>query len=675
MHGEAASLGVVKEERRRLFRAVRIALVLSATIPVVAGSIYAASSYRKAFEEARERLEQTVVLAEEYSSRVFEGAEAALSEVSQLPTEPPSAVERSSERITAVVNARPYMLTLGVTDAQGNITLSAPLHKTMSVAWRDYFKAQRDGTTKGSLYIGAPVIGTSHKAHSVPISRAVRDETGVFDGVAFLAFDGDYLARFFERISGPSIEAVGLLTATGVLLAQHSGEAIGTETQRHLAARIGATKIEAQGKGFLDVTDSEGRSHVVAFKRTADYGLYAFASVRHGTVLAAWWRNVREVLLVMLLPLAGLALAAYFAERQMHSFRDLVAALAHNRARFRAIFNNSPDCHFLIGAAGPAGALAFLEVSRNSETIFGLPPERLTGRTVHETLGQEEAAFLSRCFSGCLMSGEVLQREHRLTSSETSTGYWEIRIAPLSGEPFTAVGSIRNVAKQKRLMASLRQLTVRLLQRQDHERRQIARDLHDSAAQNLLAASLELRLAVEALSHREGPWGEHFGRARNFIEMTQKEIRGVSYLLHPPMLDESGLPNALHWLVDGFQRRSNIRLELSIGNALNDVRLPEEVEIALFRVAQEALANVHRHADATTVRLTLDVDERDVIEFRVEDDGRSARSAGANTAIREGVGISGMRERLIAFDGTLTFRVSGEGATLSARLPLVQKAA
>ena len=675
MQRETASLGRVKAERRTLVRAIRVALLLSATIPIVAGLIYAQSSYRLRSKEARERLERTVFLAAEHSLRVFEGADSALSEISQLPTESPSEHERSIARMTAIVEARPHMRILGVTDASGDIRISAPWPSSMNVSWRDYFKAHRDQRVRGSLYVGAPIIGARDTAFSVPISRAIRDASGRFAGIAFLALDRSYVAQFLERISGPSVAAVGIVSSSGALIAAHSDASFGIDRRQQLAARITQSQLQTARQGYLKVKDAEGQSSIVAFTAIGDYELYAFASVSSSAIRAAWWLEIREVLALLMLPIAGLALAAYIAERQVHSFKDLVAVLASNRARYRAIFNSSPDCHFLIGEGATANAPVFLEVNQNSEAIFGLGADQLAGKNLHDVLKPEEAAFVASCFQCCLQSRDIVQREHRVGSSPSQPGYWEMRMAPLPGRAGTAIGSIRNIARQKHLMASLRDLTTRLLQRQDHERRQIARDLHDSAAQNLLAASLELKLVTDALAGRHGPWQDHLGKIRDFIELTQREIRGVSYLLHPPLLDESGLTSALRWLVEGFQRRTNIRLELTIGSALNGERLPQEVETALFRVAQEALANVHRHANASTVRLSLDIDEHGMLEFLVEDDGCGLGNLGAGPEIREGVGISGMRERLAAFDGTLTFRASGEGTTLSARLPLMSKAA
>lgn len=674
MQREAASSGLVKAERRRLFRAIRIALLLSALLPIAAGLIYAESTYRQRVGEATEQLGRAVALASEHSLRVFEGADSTLSEISQMPTEPPGEAERSIQRMAAILASRPHMRILGVTDAGGEIKVSAPWRSSMNVSWRDYFRVQRDRGSHGSLYVGTPIIGAKDTFFSVPISRAIRNADGAFAGIAFLALDRGYIGRFFESISGPSAETVGLLSSSGVLLTEHAGAALGADYPHQLAARIRSAQHETARQGHVEIEDADGRPNIVAFKAIGDYGLYAFASLRQNTIRAAWWLEVREVLMLLALPIAGLALAAFIAERQLRSLKKLVAALASNRARYRTIFNSSPDCNFLIGRGESGDVPIFLEVNQNSQAFFDLPSDQLAGRAVNEILEPAEASFIASSFQRCIEMRDTLQREHEVGAGP-KPGHWEMRMAPLPGQAGIAIGSIRNIARQKYLTSSLRELTGRLLQRQDHERRQIARDLHDSAAQNLLAASLELKLAADALSRRNGPWHEHLSRIRDFIDRTQKEIRGVSYLLHPPMLDEAGLPNALHWFVDGFQRRTNIRLELRIGHALRDLRLPAEVEMALFRVAQEALANVHRHANASTVRLSLDMDEQGMLEFRVEDDGTAAAGVGGPDPIREGVGISGMRERLMAFEGTLTFRVSGQGATLSARVPLAQQAA
>src|SRR5262249_43170155 len=153
---------------------------------------------------------------------------------------------------------------------------------------------------------------------------------------------------------------------------------------------------------------------------------------------------------------------------------------------------------------------------------------------------------------------------------------------------------------------ALRRLTGRLLHLQDEERRRIARELHDSTAQNLLGAMLGIGQALRLAPRLKRTAQAALAESRALIEQSQREIRTVSYLLHPPMLDEAGLPAALRWFSEGFAKLTDIKICLHIAPDID--RLPAASEQALFRIAQEALTNVHRHSGASKVDLSLTCD-------------------------------------------------------------------
>ena len=219
---------------------------------------------------------------------------------------------------------------------------------------------------------------------------------------------------------------------------------------------------------------------------------------------------------------------------------------------------------------------------------------------------------------------------------------------------------------------SLSRLNARLLRLQDEERRRIARELHDSTAQNLLAISLN---AARLQDLARGGGGEQTARVAAEIvglaEQSLQEIRTLSYLLHPPLLDDIGLESALRWLAKGFGDRSGIAVEDRV-DALG-VALPPDHATALFRVAQEALANVHRHSGSEWARLSLRL-RGPVIELLVEDRGRGmtpGRGGDLPSATEVvGVGISGMRVRLEQLGGRLQIRPRRPGLRVAATLPL-----
>jgi len=217
--------------------------------------------------------------------------------------------------------------------------------------------------------------------------------------------------------------------------------------------------------------------------------------------------------------------------------------------------------------------------------------------------------------------------------------------------------------------ASLYSLSARLLQSQDEERRRIARDLHDITGQELAVLGISLELAAKNLDSPKKA-REVLTECAGLAHKIEDEIRTLSYVLHPPLLDELGLGSALSWYAEGFQKRTKIRVETQI--APNLPRLSPGDETTLFRVVQESLANVLRHSGSPTARISLCMD-RGVARVSVEDEGkginREILAPGRDTT-GLGVGIAGMRERLLQIGGTLEIHSTAGGTTVVATLPL-----
>jgi signal transduction histidine kinase len=228
-----------------------------------------------------------------------------------------------------------------------------------------------------------------------------------------------------------------------------------------------------------------------------------------------------------------------------------------------------------------------------------------------------------------------------------------------------------DITDVKRAEESLARLSSRVLKLQDEERRRIARELHDTTAQNLLAISLNAARLADPLRGGAAPDAAVVAEILGLAEQSLKEIRTLSYLLHPPLLDDVGLDSALRWLAKGFGERSGISTEVRIDEL--GASLAADAVTALFRVAQEALANVHRHSGSAWARLSLRRAGND-IELTVEDGGRGmplpqdGAAAGDVQAI--GIGISGMRLRLEQLGGRLELRRRRPGLTVRAVLPL-----
>jgi len=217
----------------------------------------------------------------------------------------------------------------------------------------------------------------------------------------------------------------------------------------------------------------------------------------------------------------------------------------------------------------------------------------------------------------------------------------------------------------------LRELTARLMQLQDEERRRIARELHDSVGQNLAALTMNLT-TVSAEIDRLSQTAKTVSDSLALTEEMHREVRTVSYLLHPPLLDESGLASALRWYAEGYSERSKIQVDLDIPDDFG--RLPREMETALFRTVQECLTNIHRHSGSLVAVIHL-ARANGEIRLRVEDRGTGmareklveVRSGGT-----PGVGIRGMRERMHQLGGSLAVQSGERGTSVEVRIPATQ---
>jgi signal transduction histidine kinase len=217
----------------------------------------------------------------------------------------------------------------------------------------------------------------------------------------------------------------------------------------------------------------------------------------------------------------------------------------------------------------------------------------------------------------------------------------------------------------------LQQLSARLMNTQDDERRRIARELHDSAGQYLAGIQMNLSALLHEPSTLAAAEKARISDSVAMAERCTSEIRTISYLLHPPLLDETGVRSAISWYVQGFAERSGIRVNLEIAEGIG--RLPSETETALFRVVQQSLANIHRHSGSEVARIVVDVDaERVTVE--ICDEGRGIAPeilAGFHSGTRlVGVGMVGMRERIRNLGGQFDVHSSEKGTTIQVSLPL-----
>jgi signal transduction histidine kinase len=234
----------------------------------------------------------------------------------------------------------------------------------------------------------------------------------------------------------------------------------------------------------------------------------------------------------------------------------------------------------------------------------------------------------------------------------------------------------RKTRQMELLNRELRTLSTRLIATQDEERRHIARDLHDSVGQLVAALSMNNGSALREADKLNLESAGVLRQNALLVEQLSKEIRTISHLLHPPLLDEIGLMPAIKLFAEGFAERSNVDVAVELSPEIG--RLAPNMEISIFRIVQECLTNVYRHSGSKTAHIKLWPSQEKLLIVQVCDEGRGipledriSMSLGAN----QGVGLSGMRERVRELGGTLEVQSDENGTTVTAALPLVDAVA
>jgi signal transduction histidine kinase len=347
---------------------------------------------------------------------------------------------------------------------------------------------------------------------------------------------------------------------------------------------------------------------------------------------------------------AGAALGTLLALLLRAALTPLLGASLPYITLFPAIAFAALFCG--VGASLVSGVVALLAV----RYLFLQPAHSLGALDTPQALGMLLFAASS---TAMVAIGELVRRTN--ATLYQAQGELEVRVQQRT--------DALNTANQ-----SLGDLSGRLLHLQDEERRRIARELHDSVGQTLAALSMNLS-AVGADIERLSKTAAIIGDSAALVDDMSTDIRTISYLLHPPLLDESGLSSALTWYIKGFSVRSKIAVDLEIPEDFG--RLSRDLETAIFRVVQECLTNIHRHAQSPVAGIRISQANGQVC-VAVQDKGKGIppdkRAAMLSSPTgTPGVGIRGMRERLRQLGGGLEIHSggSGKGTLIVARLPVV----
>jgi PAS domain S-box-containing protein len=370
---------------------------------------------------------------------------------------------------------------------------------------------------------------------------------------------------------------------------------------------------------------------------------------------------------------SGQVIGASKVARDITAQKQVERALRESEQRFRVITDASPIMVWMAGT----DKLCY---------YFNKGWLDFTGRTLEQESGNGWAENVhpedfDRCLQVYVSNFDVrrpFEMEYRMRH-HTGQYRWILdrgvpRYTP-DGSFEGYVGGCLDIHDQKEAAEKVRIADdmTRLMKAQDDERRRIARELHDSAGQTLAVLGMNLAQLIDRAEGIAPELAREGKEIEAIVQQLQREIRTTSYLLHPPMLDEGGLVYALSWYVNGLADRSDIAITLDVADNIG--RLPSDMELAIFRLVQECLTNIHRHSGSKTALIQVARDGESVrTEVRDYGKGMSPERLLEIQSHGSGVGIRGIRERIRPFHGEMKIESNGSGTSVIVRIPIPKEA-
>jgi PAS domain S-box-containing protein len=370
---------------------------------------------------------------------------------------------------------------------------------------------------------------------------------------------------------------------------------------------------------------------------------------------------------------SGRVIGASKVARDITEQKQAERALRESEQRFRVITDASPIMVWMSGT----DKLCYY-FNKGWLDFVGRTLEQESGNGWTESVHSEDFDHCLQIYAANFDARRPFEMEYRMRH-HTGQYRWILdrgvpRYAP-DGTFEGYVGACLDIHDQKEAAEKLRIADdmTRLMKVQDEERRRIARELHDSAGQTLTVLGLSLAQLVERAQVIAPELAKEGKEIEGVVQQLHREIRTTSYLLHPPLLDECGLASALSMYVEGLAERSHVAITLDVAD--NFGRLPSDMELAIFRLVQECLTNIHRHSGSETALIRLTRDQGRVrTEVRDRGKGISPERLLEIQSHGSGVGISGIRERIRQFHGEMKIESSGSGTSLVVSLPIPRQA-
>jgi len=347
-------------------------------------------------------------------------------------------------------------------------------------------------------------------------------------------------------------------------------------------------------------------------------------------------------------------------------------ALRRSEAELRTIFENSGTGMTLVDMSG-----RLIRVNPAFQRLLGYSGEELEKMTFGEVTHPDDVALSAALFRELIegkRDGYRIKKRYLGKNGEIRWAWLTVSAMRHEDTHFQyGVSTVEDITQQELAEQSLRQVSTRLLRIQEEEQRRIAREVHDSTSQEMTALTLNLGALKKSHEPLSPNAQKNIAECLVLAKRVAREIRTFSYLLHPPMLEEFGLWAALRMFIEEFRNRSRLAVSIQIDHELEGHRLEPTHEMTLFRLVQEALANVHRHAGSKTVSVAIQLQGRR-IRATIADAGRgipplTLKEIATGTGRLVGVGILGMRERVRQIGGNLEIQSDRNGTVVAAEFP------
>ena len=576
--------------------------------------------------------------------------------------------------LAAHASGLPPLYALFIVAPDGRILSASRPEVMRSINLRDApYLHQLAHDKSDALYVGSSPVTPIDGSWNYFVAMRLEDGTGHWLGVLVAAIDVSYVQSVFDAIRLDSVKRIYLLDRGGAVLV---GEPRGESDERMLVEpgdprRIRTEHLEA-GLSLVTEQGAHGLRHV-AFRQVSSYPMTIAAGVDETDALLPWQQVMWSIAMAAVVIVAVLVGVGLFTVRSLARRAGLESALRERDAQLRLMVESIGD-----GIIAMDAARRIVLINRAAETMLGVQARDVVGRPIIDVL--------CGCVAPAALADVMACFEAGAASTDAGAGPRTVRIecearglcAELSLTPmllrgtFVLAAVLRDLTDRQRAERELKRsnqqlqaLSAALQQVREQERARIARELHDELGQALTGIRMEVSWLGGRLSADQQALIDKLATLKGFIDQTIAAVRRIASELRPLVLDDLGFGAAAHWYVDQFATRTGLRIALNLCE--REPRPGDAVATALFRVLQEALTNVARHAQASEVQVSL---HRTANAWRltISDDGVGVI---ANEAVGTGFGLVSMRERVQILGGRFELRSApGAGTVVVVEIPV-----